>query len=284
MKIPDDAKILSVDLKIKNLVASINFFSTLLGFKEIKRNDKTSYLSANGSHPYLISLTENINSIPKPPGTTGLFHIAIRFPSRKELARVFLRLFDHKVKFQGFSDHLVSEAIYLLDPDENGIELYADKPRSEWVWQMGEIQMDTLPLNLNVITNELDDRNVWNGIHHETDIGHIHLRASDLRKAEEFYFRLLGFNISSSSYNGALFFAAGKYHHHVGTNIWQSRNGSPPPEKSVGLISYTINIPNKDYFNKLEQSAKEQNVLFEPFDGKSLTILDFDKNKIRLTL
>jgi len=284
MKIPDDAKILSVDLKIKNLVASINFFSTLLGFKEIKRNDKTSYLSANGSHPYLISLTENINSIPKPPGTTGLFHIAIRFPSRKELARVFLRLFDHKVKFQGFSDHLVSEAIYLLDPDENGIELYADKPRSEWVWQMGEIQMDTLPLNLNVITNELDDRNVWNGIHPETDIGHIHLRASDLRKAEEFYFRLLGFNISSSSYNGALFFAAGKYHHHVGTNIWQSRNGSPPPEKSVGLISYTINIPNKDYFNKLEQSAKEQNVLFEPFDGKSLTILDFDKNKIRLTL
>ena len=284
MKIPDDAKILSVDLKIKNLVASINFFSTLLGFKEIKRNDKTSYLSANGNLPYLISLTEDKNSIPKPPGTTGLFHIAIRFPSRKELARVFLRLFDHKVKFQGFSDHLVSEAIYLLDPDENGIELYADKPRSEWVWQMGEIQMDTLPLNLNVITNELDDRNVWNRIHPETDIGHIHLRASDLRKAEEFYFRLLGFNISSSSYNGALFFAAGKYHHHVGTNIWQSRNGSHPPEKSVGLISYTINIADKNYLTQLEQSAKQQNVLFEPFDGKSLTILDFDKNKIRLTL
>lgn len=284
MKIPDDTKIQSVDLKIKDLEISVNFYSTLLGFKEIERRDNTSLLSANGNHPHLISLTEAQNSIPKPRGTTGLFHIAIRFPNRKELARVFLRLFENKIKFQGFSDHLVSEAIYLTDPDENGIELYADKPRSEWVWQMGQIQMDTLPLNLNVITGELDDRNVWNGIHPETDIGHIHLSVSDLRKAEEIYFSLLGFNISSSSYNGALFFAAGKYHHHVGTNIWQSRNGSHPPKKSVGLISFTINIPNKDYLSELEQSAKEQNLLLEPFDGKNLTILDFDKNKIRLTL
>ncbi|MCI0449755.1 MAG: VOC family protein [Chlorobi bacterium] len=284
MKIPDDTKIQSVDLKIKDLEISVNFYSTLLGFKEIERRDYTSLLSANGNHPYLISLTEAQNSIPKPRGTTGLFHIAIRFPNRKELARVFLRLFDHKIKFQGFSDHLVSEAIYLTDPDENGIELYADKPRSEWVWHMGQIQMDTLPLNLNVITSELDDRNVWNGIHPETDIGHIHLRVSNLQKAEEFYFHLLGLNITSSTYNGAIFFAADKYHHHVGTNIWQSKNGFPPPENSVGLISYTIKIPDKDYLIKLEQSASEQNLLIEPFTGKHLILLDFDKNKIRLTL
>jgi catechol 2,3-dioxygenase len=284
MKIPDDAKIQSVDLKIKDLKESLNFYSHLLGFKEIERKNNVSYLSSNGQYPYLISLSEDKSSIPKPRGTTGLFHTAIRFPNRKELARVFLRLFENKIKFQGFSDHLVSEAIYLADPDENGIELYADKPRSEWIWQMGQIQMDTLPLNLNVITKELDDRNVWNGIHPDTDIGHIHLRVSNLQKAEEFYFHMLGFNITSSSYNGALFFAADKYHHHIGTNIWQSRNGSHPPENSAGLISYTINIHDKDYLTKLELASREQKLLLEPFDGEHLTLLDFDKNKIILTL
>jgi len=284
LKIPDNTKIQSVDLKIKDLDKSLNFYSHFIGFSEIERKENKAFLSANGKYPYLISLTEDKNLIPRPPGTTGLFHTAIRLPSRKELARVFLRLFDNKVKFHGFSDHLVSEAIYLEDPDENGIELYADKPKEEWQWIHGEIQMSTLPLNLNVLTRELDDRDFWNGIHPDTEIGHIHLNVSDLHKAQEVYSMLIGFNITVSSYNGALFFSAGGYHHHIGTNVWSSRNGSPAPVNSVGLNQFTIKIPDEKYLKLVSERAEEAGLQAELLNNSSLTILDFDKNKIKLTL
>src|SRR5215216_889970 len=183
MKIPDTTKIQSVDLRIKNFDESLNFYSNLIGLKVVEQKDNTAFLSATGNYPYLISLHEDKNASRRSYGTTGLFHTAIRLPNRKELARVFLRLFDNGIKFQGFSDHIVSESIYLADPDENGVELYADRPRGKWQWKMGQVEMDSLPLNLNVLTNELDDRGVWNGIHPDTDIGHIHLNVSNLNKA-----------------------------------------------------------------------------------------------------
>jgi catechol 2,3-dioxygenase len=284
MKIPDTTKIQSVDLKIKNLDESLNFYSNLIGLKVIERKDDTAYLSAAGSYPYLISLHENKSALYRARGTTGLFHTAIRLPNRKELARVFLRLFDNGVKFQGFSDHIVSESLYLDDPDENGVELYADRPREDWQWKMGQVEMDSLPLNLNVITNELDDRNVWNGIHPDTDIGHIHLNVSDLNKAQEVYSLLMGLNLTNSTYNGALFFAADGYHHHVGTNVWSSRGSKPSPENTVGLLQFTVQVPSEEYLKTIQQRAEESVILLKPFDGTSLTILDFDKIKIKLTL
>jgi catechol 2,3-dioxygenase len=284
MKIPDNTKIHSIDLKVKDLKTSLNFYSHLMGFKIISQNETSAKLSANGNLPYILQLHEDNNAILKPYGSTGLFHIAIRLPSRKELARVFLRLFENKVKFQGFSDHLVSEAIYLEDPDENGIELYVDRPREEWQYKMGQVEMSTLPLNLNVLTNELDDRNVWNGIHPDTDIGHIHLSVSDIRKAQDFYSMLLGLNVTNSTYPGAMFFSAGGYHHHVGTNIWSSKNGSPAPENSTGLQSYSIQIPDEEYIKVIQTRAEESNQLIEPFNGKYLVIRDMDKNKITVIL
>lgn len=284
MKIPDNTKIQSIDLRVRDLETSLNFYSHLLGFKEIERKGNNSFLSASGDYPYLIKLVEDKNAKPKPPRTTGLYHLAIRFPSRKELARVFLRLFDNKIKFQGFSDHLVSEAIYLSDPDGNGIELYVDKPRETWKWKSGQIQMETLPLDLSVLTNELDDREIWNGIHPDTDIGHIHLSVSNLFKAEQVYNEVIGFNITNSSYPGALFFSAGRYHHHIGTNIWSTRNGNPPLENSLGLISFTIKIPDKDFLKSIEYRAKDLNIFIESKDENNIYIQDFDKNKIKLTL
>lgn len=284
MKIPDTTKIQSVDLKVRSLSESLNFYSELLGLKIIEQTENSAYLSATGNMPYLTGLHEDKTAIHRQRGTTGLFHTAIRFPSRKELARVFMRLFKNGVKFQGFSDHIVSEAIYLADPDENGVELYTDKPKSEWMWNMGQIEMDTLPLNLNILTRELDDPDVWNGAHPETDIGHIHLNVSNLHKAQDIYSLLLGMNITTTSYPGALFFSAGGYHHHIGANVWQSRHGSPPPENSLGLMQFTINVPNEGYLKTIGQRAKEDNLLVSEFDGKELTILDFDKTKIKLTL
>lgn len=284
MKIPDTTKIHSVDLKVRSLNESLKFYSDLIGFKIIQQTGNSAYLSATGQMPYLIAMHEDKSAARRQRGTTGLFHTAIRFPSRKELARVFMRLFNNGVKFQGFSDHLVSEAVYLADPDENGVELYTDKPKSEWQWKMGQIEMDTLPLNLNVLTRELNDPDVWNGAHPETDIGHIHLNVSNLHKAQDIYSLLLGMNITTSAYPGALFFSAGGYHHHIGANVWQSRHGSPPPENTLGLMQFTVSIPDEEYLNIIEQRAKEDNLLVSAFDGKELNILDFDKTKIKLTL
>ena len=285
MKMPDNTRIQSVDLKVKDIETSLNFYSHLMGFKIISQNESSAMLSANGNMPYILQLHENKNAIHKPLGSTGLFHIAIRLPSRKELARVFLRLFEYKVKFQGFSDHLVSEAIYLNDPDENGVELYTDKPREEWQYRMGQVEMSTLPLNLNVLTNELDNRNVWNGIHPDTDIGHIHLSVSDIKKAQNFYSILLGLNVTNSTFHGAMFFSAGGYHHHVGANIWSSKNGSPAVNKNaVGLLNYTIRVPEKEYIKVIQSRAEESELLIEPFNGKFLVIQDMDKNKITVIL
>jgi catechol 2,3-dioxygenase len=284
MKIPDKTKIQSIDLKVKDLNRSLSFYSDLIGFKIISQNEENAWLSATGEMPYLFKLTEDKNAIYRPEGTTGLFHIAVRLPSRKELARVFLRLFDKKVKFQGFSDHLVSEAIYLEDLDENGIELYSDRPKDQWQYKMGQVEMSTLPLNLNVLTDELDDRNVWNGIHPDTDIGHIHLSVSNLNKAQEVYSMLLGFNISNSTYPGALFFSAGGYHHHIGTNVWSSKSGKPQPENSVGMTGFTIHMPDRKSIEDIQLNAKADNLLLAPFDGQKLEITDADKNKIIITL
>jgi len=284
MKIPDNTKIQSVDLKIKNLDTMLDFYSEKTGMKEIETKNNITYLSADGKYPHLLALHEDKDAEPSPRGTTGLFHTAIRLPSRKELARVFLRLLERKVKFQGFSDHVVSEAIYLADPEGNGVELYADRPMEEWKYKMGQVEMDTLPLNLNTITDELDDRDIWNGIHEDTDIGHIHLKVSDLHKAQEIYSMVLGFNITNSIYPGALFFGAGGYHHHIGANTWLTKNGKPASDNSAGLAGFTIKMPDEKYIDSVKKRAEESGLQIIPGTESGFTILDFDKNKIKLIL
>jgi catechol 2,3-dioxygenase len=285
MTIPDKTIIQSIDLAVSNLEESLEFYSRLIGFKEISGDRNSVFLSASGKQPYIISLTEDKNGKHPHRSNTGLYHTAIRFPNRKELAKAFMRLFENKAKFHGFSDHIVSEAIYLADPDGNGVELYIDKPKDTWKWTLGQIEMDTLPLNLQVITNELDDKEgIKDDIHPDTRIGHIHLKVSDLFKAEKFYNHLLGFNVTNSSYPGALFLSAGGYHHHIGTNVWSSKNGAPPPDDSLGLKSFTINIPDENYIKEIEGKAKTYGVeTAKQNDGKIL-LNDFDNNKIILTL
>ncbi|MEO8211391.1 MAG: VOC family protein [bacterium] len=280
-KIPDNTKIQSIDLRVRDIKTSLNFYSEMLGMIEFERTDNISYLSANGNLPYIIKLVEDKNATVRMQGTTGLFHLALRLPNRKELARVFLRLFNNDVKFQGFSDHLVSEAIYLTDPDGNGVELYADRPRELWEWKIGEVKMDTLPLDLSKITNELDDRDTWNGIHPDTDLGHIHLNVSDLFQAEKIFNDIVGFNVTNSSYPGAKFFSAGGYHHHIGTNTWQTRKGITRKENSLGMDSFTIKLPDKESLKSIQKNAQELGLLMDSND-QEVFIKDYDHNKLRL--
>lgn len=289
MKVPENTKIQSASLKVRELEGSLNFYSGLLGLKEIERETKSALLSADGKHPALIELYEDKNAKPIDKQSTGLYHLAIKFPSRKALAEVFMHLFNNNTKFHGFSDHLVSEAIYLADPDGNGIELYVDKPKNEWKWKNGQIEMETLPLNLALITHELGDNPPeWNGFHPDTIIGHIHLRVSNLFKAERFYNGILGFDVTTRNYPGALFFSAGGYHHHIGTNTWSVKQTQRDGNNSLGLISYSINIPDEAILNEIISKAKSKRIEIETLapsgSQQSFYIKDFDNNKIKLTL
>ena len=282
MKIPDSTYIQSIGLKVKSLENSLSFYEGSLGFRLIKKEGNVALLSASGKEPYTIKLIEAKDAKFAHRSSTGLYHTAFLLPDRKSLALVFRRLFETKAKFHGFSDHLVSEAIYLADPDDNGIELYIDKPKEQWDWKLGEVLMDSLPLDLATITSALTKDDKWDGIDPQTKIGHIHLKVSDLDKAEKFYNRFLGFHVSNSVYPGALFLAAGKYHHHVGTNVWHSQNGSPPPENSLGLAGYTINFGDKEYLAEIEKNAKESNIAVTRDSDGVLSINDFDNIKVRL--
>src|SRR4051812_31941684 len=179
---------------------------------------------------------------PRPPGTTGLFHLAILVPTRVELARAARRVMRFGWSLTGASDHLVSEALYLNDPEGNGIEIYRDRPREEWRYdERGEMQMATIPLDLDGVMGELaPDANGDAGMPAGTRTGHVHLQVSELPAAEEFYEHGLGFDVTVRSYPGALFVSAGGYHHHIGMNTWTSQGGSPPPPGSRGLDWFQV--------------------------------------------
>lgn len=243
--LPAATQIGHAHLQVADLDRPLKFYQELVGFKTISRSGETATLSASGKFPAHIILSGRADAKPKPPHTTGLFHVAIRFPNRRELARVFRRLIEHGWPFQGFSDHIVSEALYLADPDGNGVELYTDRPREQWRWRNGQVEMATDPLDVDNLLHEIEnDSTPWNGIHPHTDIGHVHLHVSDLAKAEAFYCGVLGFEVTQRSYPGALFISAGGYHHHLGLNIWAGKGAPPPPPEAVGLQTFSITIPD----------------------------------------
>ncbi len=280
MSLPKNTNIQSYELKVKDLEEMSDFYSGSLGLKIISKSNDEARFSASGEEPFLLKLVYDKNTRDTGSHFPGLYHIAIRFFNREALAKTFLHLFDEGQKFQGFTDHIVSEAIYLADPEDNGIELYIDKPKIQWTWKLGEIQMSNLPLNLNVLTDSVKDRNkVYTGVDERTVIGHIHLQVSDLQKAEKFYHEILGMDITNKSYNGALFFAAGGYHHFIGANIWHSRNSPPAPDNSQGLMKFTIQIPDEKEIEQILLRAENENLVI---DYEKRIIKDFDGNKVQL--
>ena len=166
-------------------------------------------------------------------------------PTRLDLALAVARLAQARWPLDGASDHLVSEALYLSDPDGNGIEIYRDRPRDEWRFTEGQLEMATLPLDMNELLRELERADGFQQLAPAaTRIGHVHLQVSDIAEAERFYSGVLGFDVMVRGYPGALFVSAGGYHHHLGLNTWNSAGSPPPPPGAVGLRSYEITLPD----------------------------------------
>lgn len=238
MALPPDAHIGQVSLTVRDLDRSALFYRDVLGFREAGRDGRTALLGDGGR--VLIELHENTSAVPKPRRSTGLYHVAILVPSRAALGRSLRRLSEKRLPLTGASDHLVSEALYLDDPDGLGIEIYRDRPREEWQTRNGELAMATDPLDLQGVFDEPGAETPWQGIEPGTVIGHVHLHVPHLDTAERFYCGRIGFAPTVRSYPGALFVAAGGYHHHLGLNTWTGVGAPPPPEHAVGLRSFTI--------------------------------------------
>ncbi len=239
MPLPNDAHIGAVRLTISNLDRSLAFYRDVLGFRELTRDGRVAGLGPEGGR-VLVELHENPAAIPKPRRTTGLYHFAILVPSRAALGRSLRRLEDRRWPMTGASDHLVSEALYLDDPEGLGIEIYRDRPRSEWRRVDGELAMATDPLDLQGVHDEAGAETAWTGLEAGTVVGHVHLHVPHLDAAEAFYCGRVGFEPMVRRYSGALFVAAGGYHHHLGLNIWTGVGAAPPPANAVGLRSFTI--------------------------------------------
>jgi catechol 2,3-dioxygenase len=194
----------------------------------------------------LVALASSPDAPARARGTTGLFHLALLVPSRAELARAIRRVVDNGWKLSGASDHLVSEAVYLSDPEGNGIEIYRDRPRAEWRHTAGgELAMDTLPLDLDsVMAEEPADSDP--GIAEGTTIGHVHLNVASIPDADRYWCDTVGFEAVVRGYPGALFVAAGGYHHHLGLNVWNGVGAPAPPRGTRGLDHFTINVTPTD--------------------------------------
>ncbi|HSJ17964.1 MAG TPA: VOC family protein, partial [Solirubrobacterales bacterium] len=195
---------------------------------------------------------------PRRPSTTGLFHLAILVPSRAELARSLRRVADAGWRLAGASDHLVSEALYLADPEGNGIEIYRDRPREQWRYADGAIEMATLPLDLRSLIAEAPEaEDVPAASSPETRMGHVHLQVSDLAAAEAFYSGVLGFEVTVRGYPGALFLSAGGYHHHVGLNTWAGEGAPSPPRGSRGLRWFELVVPDAAELERIERALRD---------------------------
>ena len=185
----------------------------------------------------------------------------------------------------GQGDHLVSEAFYLSDPDGNGLELYRDRPRSEWQWDGSSVRMATDPVDVEGMFAEIRDRQAAraNPLAPEgTKLGHMHLRVADIPRAESFYVDTLGFDVTAR-WPGALFVSAGGYHHHVGLNTWQSRGGQPAGERSVGLSEFSLVLPDQDAIEQLVERVREAGYTVEKSGGANILVDPFE-NRIRLVL
>jgi catechol 2,3-dioxygenase len=281
--LPSATHIGSVHLTVADLEAQRSFYERALGLRELERDGSTVRLGPDGG-PVILELTGDPDAPRRPHGTTGLYHLAVLVPGRADLGQALRRVIESGWRFTGASDHLVSEALYLNDPEGNGIEIYRDRPREEWARSdEGVIQMATLPLDLDGVLGEIEAAEPVPALMPAgTHIGHVHLQVANLRDAETFYSGALGFEVTVRTYPGALFVSAGGYHHHIGLNTWESAGGSPPPEGSTGLRSFELVLPTTDDANLVADRAREAGAQVETGDGTAI-VLDPWQDAVLLT-
>ena len=241
-RLPDDTRLGRVVLQVASLERSIGYYQKVLGLAVLDRSPTTATLGVSGSSEPIVELREKpgVHEVPR-RGRIGLYHFAVLLPDRASLARFVAHLAEIGA-YAGMSDHLVSEAVYLTDPDGLGIEVYADRPRNTWRHENRQLAMRTDPLNVPDLLRAAG-KATWQGAPAGTRLGHVHLYVTDLARAEAFYHSALGFDKVVWGYPGALFLSAGGYHHHLGTNTWAS-DAPVASDDDARLVEWQIVLPD----------------------------------------
>ncbi len=254
-RLPAATRLGAVRLQIGDLGRSLSFYEGTLGFRVLSRSGSRAVLGAQGSDTPLVELNEKPGALPAPRrGLLGLYHFAILLPDRASLGRFVQHLADIGAP-AGAGDHLVSEAFYLQDPDNLGIEVYADRPQSTWRRVGRELMMATDPVDAQAIVRAAGDA-PWTGMPSGTVIGHVHLHVGDLALAAAFYSEALGFDRMVWEYPGALFLGAGGYHHHLGTNTWAGAGAKSPTARDAQLLEWTIELPGSADIAEVNRSLE----------------------------
>jgi catechol 2,3-dioxygenase len=232
----------SVELSVGDLARSLRYYRDAIGLQVLDEVDGRASLGAGGNE--LLRLVEEPGAQPV-HHSSGLFHFALLVPSRADLARWLVHASRDGVRLTGASDHAVSEALYLRDPDHHGIEIYADRPRDTWEGQVATT-MTSIPLDLDDLVAELDDPSEpFAGLADGTTMGHVHLRVRDVAEAIAFYREELGFGLMAEIPRQAAFLSAGGYHHHLGANTWESAGQGQAPPGHATLRHYTVVLPSE---------------------------------------
>lgn len=258
LQIPAETSIPFVRLKVTDINRSLEFYEDKLGLKAANRFNGTTSLSANGLPPCFLFLTEAAHAGPKPARSAGLYHLALRLPTRADLANTLKRLLAVEWHFYNTADHGVSEALYTSDPDGNGLEFYADRQVSRWQKRGGYFGRSTRPLDINDLLGACNN-GLLEKIPADTRVGHIHLQVADLDSARRFYRDLLGLSMAEADYPGTLFFSSDGNRHLVGVYA-QEGGGALPPEETVGLVSFGLRIPSGRVFQAIRQRLENSKV------------------------
>lgn len=267
-QLPDDIRLGRVSLQVADLARSLAYYQNVLGMRVLDLRASSAVLAAHGDDSPLVELRELAGARPVPRrGRLGLYHFAILLPDRPALGRLLTHL-ARVGEYAGMSDHYVSEAIYLTDPDGLGIEVYADRPRSTWRQENGQLVMATEPLDAQSVVASAGGA-LWTGMPPGTTMGHLHLFVDDIARATAFYHDGLGFAKTVWSYPGALFMSAGGYHHHLGTNTWAAR----APRAEAGdarLLEWVIELPDEASLRDAARSLEESGHAVEWSEGSAI--------------
>jgi catechol 2,3-dioxygenase len=259
----------AVHLTVADLPRSLDYYTGDVGLAVRERNGSLARLGSDRED--LLVLYEEPGARPV-SGHTGLFHFALMVPDRPALARWLRHAVDDGVRLTGMSDHLVSEALYLRDPDGHGIEIYRDRPRDEWRWDGDQVRMASLPIDPRDLLSALDGAGTapYAGLPGDTTMGHVHLHVADVGEAERFYRDVLGFDQIARLGDQATFLSAGGYHHHVGANTWAGAGATPPPPGSAALRRATILLPDPAERDRIVDRVAAVGGEVEEADGQPL--------------
>jgi catechol 2,3-dioxygenase len=242
-ELPPDTRMGAVHLTVADLERSLAYYESQIGLRVHARDDGRAQLGTGGED--LLVLTEEPGAKPA-DGYSGLFHFALLVPERIDLARWLAHAVRDRVPLSGLSDHYVSEALYLRDPDHHGIEIYADRPRELWEGEVG-LRLTTLPLDTDDLLATLEDplAEPFDGLAGGTVMGHVHLCVADVVETIAYYRDSVGFGLMAQLGDQAAFLSAGGYHHHLGGNVWQSAGRPYAPEGYARLTQMTIVLPGQ---------------------------------------